>query len=181
MMSGFITLQDAAEVLAEYSGTEDASFWLVVLEQSATELRAVKQWVEHRGALPGGVSCLHPPEEWRIPLPMFDVWCKSNQFVPRLPDTESTSPKRQRLNAIETAPAEEQQAPKLRAQEEAIIKTLAALGFAPKALPPNEPGRPGVKAACKKALSENQLFDGATTFNKAWERLTGFGDIEYSK
>jgi hypothetical protein len=83
--------------------------------------------------------------------------------------------------ATKSAPTEGQQAPKLRAQEFAILETLKSLESNPKALVPNEPGRPGVKAACKKALSDSQLFDGATTFNKAWERLAGFGDIEYSK
>jgi hypothetical protein len=84
-------------------------------------------------------------------------------------------------SAIEAAPAEGQQAPKLRAQEEAILETLKYLNFNPMALPPNTPGLPGVKAACKKALLKSPLFSGRTVFDRAWERMRGFSDIKYSE
>ena len=80
-MKGFISLGEAAQLLAQSLGTEDAECWQALLENSAEELKAVTQWVEHRGAVPGGVSYLRPPEEWRIPLPAFNTWRRTNGFT----------------------------------------------------------------------------------------------------
>ena len=71
-------------------------------------------------------------------------------------------------------------APRLRGQEQAILSKLVELSYNPKALPKNSPGKSGVPAICKKALSDSPLFAGTTTFDKAWERLSKFDDIKYS-
>ncbi len=68
--------------------------------------------------------------------------------------------------------------PRLRAQEQAILDKLVALGYDPTALPRNEQGKPGVPATCKKALSDSSLFTRKTAFKKAWERLS-MEDIKY--
>jgi len=47
------------------------------------------------------------------------------------------------------------------------------------ALPRNEPGKPGVKAVVRAALQASSLFEGSTTFDKAWERLIKDGRIVY--
>lgn len=66
-------------------------------------------------------------------------------------------------------------------QEEVILKTIENLGYDPKKLPDNPPGKPGVKAEIKSSLEKNPLFEGPTVFNKAWERLCEYKKIEYSK
>ena len=63
------------------------------------------------------------------------------------------------------------------AQDSAILCEIEKQGYDPLALPKNLPGKPGVKAAIRAALSENSLFTGGTVFNKAWERLTARADI----
>lgn len=63
------------------------------------------------------------------------------------------------------------------AQDSAILCEIEKQGFDPLALPKNLPGKPGVKASIRAALSENSLFTGGTVFDKAWERLTARGDI----
>ena len=63
------------------------------------------------------------------------------------------------------------------AQDSAILCEIEKQGYDPLALPKNLPGKPGVKAAIRAALSENSLFTGGTVFDKAWERLTARADI----
>lgn len=63
------------------------------------------------------------------------------------------------------------------AQDFAILYEIEKQGFDPLALPKNSPGKPGVKAAIRAALSENSLFTGGTVFDKAWERMTAHADI----
>lgn len=70
--------------------------------------------------------------------------------------------------------------PKQRAQEQAILKTLRELNYDPLHLPKNAPGKNGVKAEVKeKLLLATSLFS-QSSFNKAWERLSGAGDIRIS-
>lgn len=74
---------------------------------------------------------------------------------------------------------DEQPKPKqhFKAQNEAIIQELKKQGFDPLALPKNPPGKPGVKKLIRSALDGKGLFIGTTVFNRAWERLSSFGDI----
>lgn len=69
----------------------------------------------------------------------------------------------------------------LRRQEDVILQTLKELQYDPKALPPNIPGKRGVKSECRQVLAALPLFDGSTVFNKAWERLQAFELIAYAK
>jgi len=66
------------------------------------------------------------------------------------------------------------------AQEAAILAAIRAAGLNPLALPKNEPGKPGPKAAIRQATNGNPLFVGETVFDKAWERLRAQGDIATS-
>ena len=63
------------------------------------------------------------------------------------------------------------------AQDSAILCEIEKQGYDPLTLPKNLPGKPGVKAAIRAALSKNSLFTGGTVFDKAWERLTARTDI----
>lgn len=56
-------------------------------------------------------------------------------------------------------------------QGDAILAEIRKQGFDPMALPPKPPGRPGVKAAVRAALTDSPLFKGSKVFDKAWERL----------
>jgi hypothetical protein len=65
------------------------------------------------------------------------------------------------------------------AQEDTILETLRALGLDPLALPPGAPGKPGVKAAVRKALGTGGMWAGRSVFNKAWDRLRQTGRVHY--
>lgn len=70
-----------------------------------------------------------------------------------------------------------------RQQERAILERIVDLGYDPQSLPKNEPGKPGVKALVKAALTRSadgqKLFHHAskTVFPHAWDRLRTFGEI----
>lgn len=63
------------------------------------------------------------------------------------------------------------------AQDAAILTAIREVGLNPLALPKNEPGKAGPKAAIRLAMEGNPLFVGKTVFNKAWERLSERRDI----
>jgi hypothetical protein len=67
------------------------------------------------------------------------------------------------------------------AQESAILSYLKAQGLDPRKLPRNRPGKPGVKAATKKALHGTPDFIGEKVFSKAWERLRANKEIMDAK
>lgn len=66
---------------------------------------------------------------------------------------------------------------RLRDQEKAILAGISDLGYDPKQLPKNSPGKDGVKKQVRVRLAENSLFEGTTVFDRAWERLRKDGDI----
>ena len=68
---------------------------------------------------------------------------------------------------------------KQREQEKAILKTISQLGFKPLQLPPNKDGLPGIKSRVFSSLSKNPLFGTKGVFDKAWDRLSSFNDINY--
>jgi len=63
------------------------------------------------------------------------------------------------------------------AQDAAMLQELRRQNYDPLALPKNPPGRPGVKAAIRKAIDGKGLFAGGTVFDKSWERLSANGEI----
>ncbi len=81
------------------------------------------------------------------------------------------------LNRQEPQPAPK---PKQRsaAQYEAILTAIRAAGHDPKALPPRQPGRAGIKRHVRTQLEGTTLFpSGSTVFDRAWERLRQQDDI----
>jgi hypothetical protein len=69
---------------------------------------------------------------------------------------------------------------KLILQEEAILEELSRLGFDPLNLPPNAPGKSGVKSKVRFNLKSNSLFSGPTVYKHAWDRLMDDCKIIYS-
>ena len=65
------------------------------------------------------------------------------------------------------------------AQDSAVLTEIRNAGHDPRALPVNEPGKPGVKAAVRRRLvGVNPLFPrGSRVFDKAWDRLRELDDI----
>jgi len=67
------------------------------------------------------------------------------------------------------------------AQDAAILYAIRAAGLDATALPKNQPGKPGTKAAIRAALKSNKLFgesENTRIFNKVWERLRANCDIK---
>ncbi len=56
-------------------------------------------------------------------------------------------------------------------QEVTILNAIHLLGFDPKAMPINKGGTSGAKSKVRHFLAAQKLFEGSTTFEKAWERL----------
>jgi hypothetical protein len=69
--------------------------------------------------------------------------------------------------------------PRLIQQQNAILEEIRKQGLDPMALPPIRPGHAGVKADIRESLKNSPLFEGTTTFDKAWERLAKLGRIDY--
>lgn len=63
-------------------------------------------------------------------------------------------------------------------QEKRILELLRAQGHEPLKLPPRANGKPGVKFEIRKvALSDKPLIFSNNSFDKAWQRLRGGGEI----
>lgn len=67
------------------------------------------------------------------------------------------------------------------AQEQAIVAQLKALGHDPKALPRTPKGKAGVRRDVRNAVRCDPIFRARTSFDKAWERVTQWGDIAYKE
>ena len=120
-------------------------------------------------------------EETYPALKSLDQWVRTQYGISIMAPKSSSKNSPEPPARIKTDMDEKQQQdkqPKLRAQQEAILAQIRLLGFDPKNLTRNIPGKAGVKSKVEKALKKNALFDGATVFNKAWERLRK-GDIAY--
>lgn len=61
-------------------------------------------------------------------------------------------------------------------QEEEIIRVIIKCGYDPKALPPNQNGKPGVKLEVR-----SQLIFTSNVFDKAWQRLLDSKAIQRNK
>lgn len=77
------------------------------------------------------------------------------------------------VQAINKAPKEKHKPrTKLRDQEDVILQEISNLGYTPKNLPMDAPGKPGVKAKVRDKLKGIKLFSAKTAFDRAWERLS---------
>jgi hypothetical protein len=86
---------------------------------------------------------------------------------PDTTETEATEPEQGDLKPV----------PRFKAQEQAVLTQIAAMGLNALALPRKPAGEPGVKAEVRRALKAHPLFVGAKIFDKAWERLRASGEI----
>ena len=66
-------------------------------------------------------------------------------------------------------------------QDGLILAEIRKQGYDPLALPKNQPGKPGVKAAIRAAVRGNSMFIGTSIFDAAWERLTKTSEIVIKK
>ena len=107
---------------------------------------------------------LHWLKQERIPVGDLDEWVRHNTASPA-PVVEAPEP----LRPVSRASA----------QDDAILKAIRAADCDPLALPKNEPGKPGVKAAVRLLLvGKNPAFPKVgTQFEKAWDRLRSFDEI----
>lgn len=83
----------------------------------------------------------------------------------------------ERPSAQADASSQSQAMPRARAQDTEMLHAIREAGYAPQALPKNEPGKPGVKAEIRKRLGSKGVWTGTTVFDKAWERLRKQNDI----
>lgn len=67
--------------------------------------------------------------------------------------------------------------PRLRAQEDAILKALKSKGYDQKMLPPYKKGESQVKLEMRELLKETKYFLCNSVFDKAWERMRKAGDL----
>jgi hypothetical protein len=103
----------------------------------------------------------------------------AKEILKRAPRAQEIPPKEALASEeIEEPQTDKTHAPesRLRAQERRILEIIRALGYDPKNLPKNKSGRPGVKAAVRKAAGK-ALFQSGKVFDLAWERLRNDGSI----
>ena len=67
--------------------------------------------------------------------------------------------------------------PRTQAQDDELLAAIRRLGHDPQSIPKNPRGKPGVKAAVRKALGSTGSWTGTTVFDKCWERLRKSGEI----
>ena len=68
--------------------------------------------------------------------------------------------------------------PRQASQEDRILTLLKKQGYDPEKLPKGQKGKPGVRAKIWNiAQNEKKIFVSKTTFDKAWQRLRGTGNI----
>jgi hypothetical protein len=68
--------------------------------------------------------------------------------------------------------------PRLRQQEEAIMAWLKNNKYDPQNLPARESGHGTPKALARAALDGTGVFEGRTTFDKAWDRLRANKEVK---
>lgn len=67
--------------------------------------------------------------------------------------------------------------PKMRLQEDAILRMLSRLGYVASDLPQRTPGKSGVRAEVWDALKDQKSLFTTKSFQKAWERLRDEGQV----
>ncbi|MDO9273348.1 MAG: hypothetical protein Q7T94_10065 [Rugosibacter sp.] len=112
-----------------------------------------------------------------ITIRSLDKWAREKYGKQILGSSSSGMSSAAKAATVTKTPPKRQ---KLRAQEDAILEKIRQLQHQPDALPKNESGKLGIKSAVRAELNNNPLFSGSTVFDKAWERLRGFGQIKDS-
>lgn len=172
----FFTVAEAAQLMADSRPGTEVKKWVRRIESAAVNGHPIVRAADDRFPLEAasafrGYSSL-------VTVAELDAWLESEKVGYLFPKVA------QSLDAQASAapvPATNAIAPLQRAaaQDAAVIACLRRAGHDPLALPTNESGKPGVKAAARAALGNVGLWAGSTVFHKAWERLTRNGDIAY--
>jgi hypothetical protein len=140
-------------------------------------LTSLKEWMQDQSLRLSSTPASNKTGEIHITLTSLALWAKQLFEISGLSEDVDSG----MAAAVAPLPAANSEVPsqrrKQRDQEEAILQEIQNLGFDPQKLPKPEPGKAGVKASVKKKLEGNSLFTSAKIFDKAWERLRGFGEI----
>lgn len=162
--AGYFTLEEAASMLAVVHTELDASEFAAQMRRAAAAGELPLYDGTNRFKLDAGAPVFEFLDLVRAGE--LDTWLKEaagHRFPPDAIETPGANGR--------TANVRNQPLARFEAQELAVLDTLRRLGHHPLALPRNQVGIPGVKAAAWKALAGNQLFVGDKVFAKAWERL----------
>ena len=142
-----------------------------------TYLCAIKDELnkEQMSALRVDAKCTNSHQTY-ITLTSFDAWVKEKgyqkQVLVSVPTIIQPS-----VEVAETKSGNPTVRRRLRDQEEAIVAVIVRLGYNPLDLPPDSPGKSGIKALVRKALEANDFFSERTSFKHAWDRLLETGEI----
>jgi hypothetical protein len=173
---GFFEVGEAAQVLAAARGGD----WREFME----DMRKAWQRDQLRMRHPGKRTVRTGPDnrfsafEW-VSVDDVNAWLKADGCGYEFPAAAISA---DAMPSAETEPAAPEQAgvkpvSRFKAQEQAVLTQIAAMGLTALALPGNPAGKPGVKAEVRRALKAHPLFVGETIFDKAWERLRARREI----
>lgn len=104
-----------------------------------------------------------------ITLSSFDDWAKQygrSVLVELQKTIDTTLPATQPNVAAKTQPRMN-----MIYQEQAILDAIKEIGVDPTALPPQAPGKSGVKSVVRDRLIKSPLFSSPSAFKNAWDRL----------
>lgn len=162
-MSGFITLGHAARLLAgDTSNASDSVMWQALLIDQAEALKAIKTWSDYSGMhVPGGISFLRSPEDWRLPLASFLAWCEREGY-PIAHRRGQQPPAGEEQTRSEPANRRARQIAR-------ILESVQARGWEALRIPNG--GKQKIKAHC---LEEAALFTEAG-FARAWQAAINEG------
>lgn len=161
-MEPVISLRRAAWILAQ--GDPDAAPDCEALLIHAVEsgaLMAVRKRVSH-GGVPGGVSYVLPPLDWRIPRAAFYAWCARSGML--APDATGS-----------VTPPVQEEPPRPSRQDERIQQILVRMRLRdcpPLKVPTGEKAR--LRTECVQA--DPRLFTPAA-FDHAWKAAVSAGRI----
>ncbi|MGK5072366.1 hypothetical protein [Janthinobacterium sp. ZB1P44] len=175
MNQNFISLLDAAKSLAG-SNAAEVEMWLALLTEGAQEgrLSCVKSWTEHRSTLPGGISFIRPPGEWRVLRTTLKTWMEAEKVLDGTPPTGARPEFPTAQGAIKSvtpaAVLPEQTDDAVLSRREMQIRAIeaaaAAQGYDVVSIPTG--GKTILRNQCRE--SNRVLFGGGSDpFNDAWK------------
>ena len=187
--SARIAFLDAVEgdaTLPEIQEREAAiPIWGKRIENALAYLRDIeRELAKGKGSMLIEQEATDETEGALLTLESLNLWAMSKYGISTI--AEDSAPQIQMERSLlpvsnSSASQAPNELPKLRAQEKAILDAIVDLGLDPKCLPRNGAGKRGVKFTVRAAMKGNDLFPSARVFDKAWERIRGFGDIADSE
>ena len=178
--SARIEFLDAVEgdaTLAEIQEKEaTVSIWLKRIEDAVTYFRDIERELANGSALLIDQTTTDQTGTKRLTLESLDQWAVKKYGISTLANESAPLPSIQPEQSTSDTQALDD-LPRQRAQEQSILNVIADLGHNPKCLPKNKAGKRGVKFAVRTKLKGSDLFPTPGIFDKAWDRMRGFGDI----